>query len=95
MMRNRNTVNPRISARGAYFKLQFFPCQVQNFIFGQTSGVILPSLTSYIRFDCFLRRGVGLYFKFQDSMGALIRRGALIRGARLFKDLRYLRIITY
>ena len=53
---------------------------VYNFIFSKNPGVILAYLTSYIHFDCFLRRGVGLYFKFQDSLVALIRGWALNQG---------------
>ena len=49
-----------------------------NFIFGKKPGVILAYLTSYIHFDCFLRRGVGLYSQFQDSLGVLIRRVGVI-----------------
>ena len=61
------TVFPRLSA-GAL---------ISNF---KKPEVIPPFLPSYIHSDSFLRRGVGLYFKFHDSMGAFIQEGELNRG---------------
>lgn len=83
---------------GHMFQISDFPLSISmikptlllyNIIFGKklrSNSAFSYFIQSFISFGLLLRRGMGLYFRYHDSMGVLIQGGVLNEGGHLIEE---------